>query len=65
MRTAEVHTLILGAGTSGLAAGYLPLGAAIYTDKVADPIMRVHGAPMTGHTFTGHTACCAAAVAFL
>ena len=47
----------------GLAAGYLPLGAAIYTDKVADPIMRVHGAPMTGHTFTGHTACCAAGVA--
>jgi adenosylmethionine-8-amino-7-oxononanoate aminotransferase len=47
----------------GLAAGYLPLGAAIYTDRVAEPIMRVHGAPMTGHTFTGHTACCAAAVA--
>ena len=47
----------------GLAAGYLPLGAAIYTDRVAEPIMRMHGAPMTGHTFTGHTACCAAAVA--
>ena len=47
----------------GLAAGYLPLGAAIYTDRVAEPIMRVHGAPMTGHTFTGHTACCAAGVA--
>jgi adenosylmethionine-8-amino-7-oxononanoate aminotransferase len=47
----------------GLAAGYLPLGAAIYTDRVAGPIMEIHGAPMTGHTFTGHTACCAAAVA--
>ncbi len=47
----------------GLAAGYLPLGVAIYNDKVAEPIMRVYGAPMTGHTFTGHTACCAAAVA--
>jgi adenosylmethionine-8-amino-7-oxononanoate aminotransferase len=47
----------------GLAAGYLPLGVAIYSDRVAEPIMRVHGAPMTGHTFTGHTACCAAAVA--
>lgn len=47
----------------GLAAGYLPLGAAIYNDKVADAIMGAHGAPMTGHTFTGHTACCAAAVA--
>jgi adenosylmethionine-8-amino-7-oxononanoate aminotransferase len=47
----------------GLAAGYLPLGAAIYTDKVADAIHGQHGAPMTGHTFTGHTACCAAGVA--
>ena len=43
----------------GLAAGYLPLGAAIYSNKVADAI----GTPMTGHTFTGHTACCAAGVA--
>lgn len=47
----------------GLAAGYLPLGAAIYTNRVADAIHGAHGAPMTGHTFTGHTACCAAGVA--
>ena len=47
----------------GLAAGYMPLGVAIFNDKVAEPIMRVHGAPMTGHTFTGHTASCAAGVA--
>lgn len=47
----------------GLAAGYLPLGAAIYSDKVADAIHGAHGAPMTGHTFTAHTACCAAGVA--
>jgi adenosylmethionine-8-amino-7-oxononanoate aminotransferase len=47
----------------GLAAGYLPLGAAIYNTRVSDAIMAVHGAPMTGHTFTGHTACCAAGVA--
>ena len=47
----------------GLAAGYLPLGAAIYNDKVADAIHGKHGAPMTGHIFTGHTACCAAGVA--
>ncbi|MCB1377061.1 MAG: aspartate aminotransferase family protein [Alphaproteobacteria bacterium] len=47
----------------GLAAGYLPLGAAIYSDKVAEAIHGQHGAPMTGHTFTGHTACCAAGVA--
>jgi adenosylmethionine-8-amino-7-oxononanoate aminotransferase len=47
----------------GLAAGYLPLGAAVYSAKVADTINPVHGGPMTGHTFTGHTACCAAGVA--
>ena len=47
----------------GLAAGYLPLGVAIYSDKVSAAIVSAHGAPMTGHTFTGHTACCAAAVA--
>ncbi len=47
----------------GLAAGYLPLGAAIYSRKVAEPIHNIHGAPMTGHTFTGHTACCAAGAA--
>ena len=44
----------------GLAAGYLPLGAAIYTDKVSAAFNHI---PQTGHTFTGHTACCAAAVA--
>jgi adenosylmethionine-8-amino-7-oxononanoate aminotransferase len=47
----------------GLAAGYLPLGAAVYSTRVADVIDGVHGGPMTGHTFTGHTACCAAGVA--
>lgn len=47
----------------GLAAGYLPLGAAIYNHKMAEAIHGLHGAPMTGHTFTGHTACCAAGVA--
>lgn len=47
----------------GLAAGYLPLGAAIYNARVAEVIEAVHGGPMTGHTFTGHTACCAAGVA--
>jgi adenosylmethionine-8-amino-7-oxononanoate aminotransferase len=43
----------------GLAGGYLPLGAAVYSNKVAQAI----NVPQTGHTFTGHTACCAAAVA--
>jgi adenosylmethionine-8-amino-7-oxononanoate aminotransferase len=43
----------------GLAAGYLPLGAAVYSQRVHDVI----GTAQTGHTFTGHTACCAAGVA--
>ncbi len=43
----------------GLAAGYLPLGAAVYSTRIAEAI----GVPQTGHTFTGHTACCAAGVA--
>jgi adenosylmethionine-8-amino-7-oxononanoate aminotransferase len=47
----------------GLAAGYLPLGVAVYSDKISDAITSAYGAPMTGHTFTGHTACCAAGVA--
>jgi adenosylmethionine-8-amino-7-oxononanoate aminotransferase len=47
----------------GLAGGYLPLGAAIYSTKVAGPIQAVDGGPQTGHTFTGHTAACAAGVA--
>lgn len=47
----------------GLAAGYLPLGAAICTTKVWQAIHAVDGAFGTGHTFTGHTACCAAGVA--
>jgi hypothetical protein len=47
----------------GLAAGYLPLGAAIYSNRISETIQEAHGAPMTGHTFTGHTACCAAGAA--
>jgi hypothetical protein len=47
----------------GLAGGYLPLGAAVYHRKVAEPILAVHGAALTGHTFSAHTACCAAGVA--
>lgn len=47
----------------GLAGGYQPLGAAICTTKVWEAIRAVDGAFGTGHTFTGHTAACAAAVA--
>ena len=47
----------------GLAAGYLPLGVAICTTAVSAAIHAAHGAFQTGHTFTGHTAACAAGVA--
>ncbi|MCA9962599.1 MAG: aspartate aminotransferase family protein [Anaerolineales bacterium] len=47
----------------GLGAGYIPLGAAIYHHKLAEPIFTAHGDLMTGHTFTGHSTACAAAVA--
>ena len=47
----------------GLAGGYIPLGATLITARVAAPIHSEHGAFMTGHTFTGHTAACAAGLA--
>jgi adenosylmethionine-8-amino-7-oxononanoate aminotransferase len=47
----------------GLAGGYIPLGATLLTAAVAEPILEEHGAYMTGHTFSGHTAACAAALA--
>ncbi len=47
----------------GLAAGYVPLGATLYSARVAGVIAAAHGGPMTGHTFTGHTTACAAGVA--
>jgi adenosylmethionine-8-amino-7-oxononanoate aminotransferase len=47
----------------GLGAGYIPIGAAVYGNKVADAIKARYGGPMTGHTFTGHTLACAAAAA--
>jgi hypothetical protein len=47
----------------GLAGGYQPLGAAICTTAVYQALHTAHGAFQTGHTFTGHTAACAAGVA--
>ncbi len=47
----------------GLGGGYIPLGAAIFHDRIAEPINREHGGPMSGHTFSGHTTACAGALA--
>ena len=47
----------------GLGGGYLPLGAAVFHERLAETILAAHGEVMTGHTFVGHTAACAAGVA--
>lgn len=47
----------------GLAAGYVPLGVSICTAEIWQAIKAKDGAFGTGHTFTGHTAACAAGVA--
>lgn len=47
----------------GLAGGYMPLGAAVYRRQLGEVIEARFGAVSTGHTFTGHTAACAAGVA--
>ncbi|HYH41243.1 MAG TPA: aspartate aminotransferase family protein [Burkholderiales bacterium] len=46
-----------------LSAGYLPLGALLVGDKVHKAIEAGSNAVMHSHTFTGHPAACAAAVA--
>ncbi len=47
----------------GLAGGYMPLGVAVCTTAVWEAIRAADGAFSTGHTFSGHTAACAAGVA--
>ena len=47
----------------GLAGGYFPLGAAVYHERLAGPMFERYGGLLTGHTFVGHTAGCAAGVA--
>ncbi len=47
----------------GLAGGYLPLGATVYRESIGEVIDAAYGGLLTGHTFTGHTAACAAGVA--
>ena len=47
----------------GLGGGYLPLGAAVYQQSILETLIKHDGGPLTGHTFTAHTAACAAGVA--
>ena len=47
----------------GLAGGYIPLGATIFRHDVGRTILEAQGGIMTGHTYSGHTAACAAGLA--
>ena len=47
----------------GLAGGYIPLAATILRREVGDTIISRQGAILTGHTYSGHTSACAAALA--
>jgi adenosylmethionine-8-amino-7-oxononanoate aminotransferase len=47
----------------GLAGGYIPLAATILSRDVGETILAAHGAILTGHTYSGHTSACAAALA--
>ena len=47
----------------GLAGGYIPLAATVLRRKIAETITARQGAILTGHTYSGHTAACAAGVA--
>lgn len=47
----------------GLAGGYIPLAATIVRRELGETIFARHGAILTGHTYSGHTTACAAALA--
>jgi adenosylmethionine-8-amino-7-oxononanoate aminotransferase len=47
----------------GLGGGYQPIGAMLVSGAIVDAIRAGSGAFMHGHTYVGHAAACAAAVA--
>jgi adenosylmethionine-8-amino-7-oxononanoate aminotransferase len=47
----------------GFSGGYIPVGATVCSAEVGNTILREQGSFMTGHTYSGHTAGCAAALA--
>jgi len=47
----------------GLAGGYIPLAATIVSRELGDTILAKQGSFLTGHTYSGHTAACAAGLA--
>lgn len=49
----------------GLSSGYLPIGGVMIADRVADAFIEKGGEFYHGYTYSGHPACCAAALANL
>ncbi|MEZ5480459.1 MAG: aspartate aminotransferase family protein, partial [Thiolinea sp.] len=49
----------------GLTAGYLPMGAVLIGDRVAEGLIEHGGEFNHGYTYSGHPVCCAAALAVM
>ncbi|MBA5778320.1 aspartate aminotransferase family protein [Stappia sp. F7233] len=49
----------------GLSSGYLPIGGVMVSDRVANAFIERGGEFFHGYTYSGHPACCAAAIANL
>lgn len=49
----------------GVSSGYLPIGGVVVSGRVADPFWNGAGPFRHGPTYSGHAACCAAALANL
>ncbi len=49
----------------GLSSGYLPIGGVMVADRVAEAFIDKGGEFFHGYTYSGHPACCAAALANL
>src|SRR5262249_54546232 len=47
----------------GLAGGYIPLAATLFSRAVAETILAAHGTVLTRHTYSRHPAACAAGLA--
>ena len=47
----------------GLAGGYMPLGAAVFQERLYQRIVETYGEVISGHTYSGHTTACAAGLA--
>lgn len=46
----------------GLSSGYLPIGAVLVSDRIVEVLEQKGGEFFHGYTYSGHPACCAAAV---